>query len=351
MHNWLKMIPPIIFFQVARVLHLIFRLVVQPNTTRAYTFAEAFITCGGVETLLVLLQREAKTGDHNILEMMNKNDSILSVQETEQGGGTEVLQRSQNLEENNSTSYEKDPVHEPSGSGATLVAFSASTRIERMSSVSEYPFIKNLGGISLSISADNARNNVYNVDRSDAIVVAMIGLIGALITSGHLKFGSSSHTDITSSLLSGGLQEGVSTMFDDKVLLLLFALQKAFQAAPNRLMTANVYTALLAASINASSTDEGLNFYDSGHRFEHSQLLLVLLRSLPYASRALQSRALQDLLFLACSHSENRSSLTNMEEWPEWILEVLISNYEVPLSGLTLNYNFIDFVISNICCT
>uniref|UniRef100_A0A2P2M572 Uncharacterized protein LOC105643091 isoform X1 n=1 Tax=Rhizophora mucronata TaxID=61149 RepID=A0A2P2M572_RHIMU len=315
--------------QVARVLHLIFRLVVQPNTTRAYTFAEAFITCGGVETLLVLLQREAKTGDHNILEMMNKNDSILSVQETEQGGGTEVLQRSQNLEENNSTSYEKDPVHEPSGSGATLVAFSASTRIERMSSVSEYPFIKNLGGISLSISADNARNNVYNVDRSDAIVVAMIGLIGALITSGHLKFGSSSHTDITSSLLSGGLQEGVSTMFDDKVLLLLFALQKAFQAAPNRLMTANVYTALLAASINASSTDEGLNFYDSGHRFEHSQLLLVLLRSLPYASRALQSRALQDLLFLACSHSENRSSLTNMEEWPEWILEVLISNYEM----------------------
>lgn len=45
--------------------------------------------------------------------------------------------------------------------------------------------------------------------------------------------------------------------------------------------------------INASSTEDGLNFYDSGHRFEHSQLLLVLLRSLPYASKALQSRALQ----------------------------------------------------------
>lgn len=45
--------------------------------------------------------------------------------------------------------------------------------------------------------------------------------------------------------------------------------------------------------INASSTEDGLNFYDSGHRFEHSQLLLVLLRSLPSASKALQSRALQ----------------------------------------------------------
>lgn len=45
--------------------------------------------------------------------------------------------------------------------------------------------------------------------------------------------------------------------------------------------------------INASSTEDGLNFYDSGHRFEHLQLLLVLLRSLPYASKAFQSRALQ----------------------------------------------------------
>lgn len=43
---------------------------------------------------------------------------------------------------------------------------------------------------------------------------------------------------------------------------------------------------------------------------------------------------------MACSQSENRSSLTNMEEWPEWILEVLISNYEVTLS------NVIVFVIN-----
>lgn len=45
--------------------------------------------------------------------------------------------------------------------------------------------------------------------------------------------------------------------------------------------------------INASSTDEGLNFYDSGHQFEHLQLLLVLLRSLPFAPKAVQTRALQ----------------------------------------------------------
>ncbi|KAL0015569.1 hypothetical protein SO802_002638 [Lithocarpus litseifolius] len=205
-------------------------------------------------------------------------------------------------------------------------------KVERMTSASENPLIKNLGGISLSISADNARNNVYNIEKSDGIVVGIIGLLGALLASGHLKFGSHASSDMSSSLFGSGLPDGGGTMFDDKVCLLLYALKKAFHAAPNKLMTGNVYTALMGASINASSADDGLNFYGSGHRFEHSQILLVLLRSLPYASRSFQSRALQDLLFLACSHPENRSSLTNMEEWPEWILEILISNHELGAS-------------------
>ncbi|KAJ9171294.1 hypothetical protein P3X46_014682 [Hevea brasiliensis] len=314
--------------QIARVLHLIYRLIVQPNTARAHTFAEAFITCGGIETLLVLLQREAKAGDHSIPELVTKSDDSLSVEESEPDGGNEVPEKNQNNEARNFTSNEKDCESEPSEGGGSPAASSTSRRIERVSSVSENPYIKNLGGISLSISADNARNNVCNVDKSDGVIVAIIGLLGALVTSGHVKFGLCASSDMSSNSVGGGLQEGGGSLFDDKVSLLLFALQKAFQAAPRRLMTTNIYTALLAASINASSAEDGLNFYDSGHRFEHSQVLLVLLHSLPYASRALQSRALQDLLFLACSHPENRSSLTEMEEWPEWILEVLISNYE-----------------------
>lgn len=50
---------------------------------------------------------------------------------------------------------------------------------------------------------------------------------------------------------------------------------------------------LFIFQINVASTEDGMNFYDSGHRFEHLQILLVLLRSLPYASKGLQSRALQ----------------------------------------------------------
>jgi hypothetical protein len=245
-----------IFFQVARVLNLIYRLVIQPNTARARTFAESFITCGGIETLLVLLQREAKAGEHSIPESVAKSDDSLQVQETELDIGKGTSERRMNDEkEKDLTSLDQDyeSEHLDSGGGGSPATSSPGMKIERMSSVSENPFIKNLGGISLSISADNARNNVYNVDKSDGIVVAIIGLIGALVTSGHFKFGSHAPSDTTSTFFGGGLHDGSGTMFDDKVSLLLFALQKAFRAAPNRLMTTTVYTALLAASVFFSS--------------------------------------------------------------------------------------------------
>ncbi|CAM8894837.1 unnamed protein product [Rhodiola kirilowii] len=319
--------------QVARVLHLIYRLVVQPNTSRAHTFTEAFITGGGIETLLVLLQREAKAGDYVNSESRIDGPDRTVMPDSELSNSGEAVGLS---EVGDSESFNGKDLTDPTTSRSLsfeMYGSSASAlSIEKMASASETSFIKNLGGITFSINADNARNNTYNVDIGDGVVIRIIGLIGALIASGHLKFGSHPPSDLTRSLLGNGMQDGGGTMFDDKVSLLHFALQKALQTAPNRLMTIDVYTALMGASINASSSDEGLNFYDSGHRFEHMQLLLVLLRSLPYASLALQSRALQDLLFLACSHPENRSSLTEMEEWPEWLLEILITNYEVGAS-------------------
>ncbi|OIV89875.1 hypothetical protein TanjilG_18595 [Lupinus angustifolius] len=314
--------------QIARTLHLFYRLVVQPNTARAHTLAEAFLACGGIETLLVLLQREAKAGDSDVMESMSKCSEL---KKTEIDGSSEIIER---CRDDGGSEEKSEAILQDNDQGSQSVDCESncdlsSPSVNRMSFTSETPPVKNLGGISLNISADSARKNVYNVDKSDGIVVGIIGLLGALVASGHLRFGSRDGPDTTSNLLGVGLHDGGGTMFDDKVSLLLYALQKAFQAAPNRLMTNNVYTALLAASINASSIEDELNFYDSGHLFEHSQLLLVLLHSLPFAPRSLQSRALQDLLFLTCSRPENRSSLTNMEEWPEWILELLISNHEM----------------------
>ncbi|KAL6124354.1 hypothetical protein ACLB2K_076867 [Fragaria x ananassa] len=335
--------------QVARVLHLIYRLVVQPNTSRAQTFAEAFIASGGIETLLVLLQREAKAGDYSVPESMTKNE-VLSVQPPEQDGSVGGVSE-KNQDDELETSKEKEnsrklvTFQSPEGASSP-VSVSPELNIARMTSASESTFIKNLGGIDLSISADNARNNVYNIDKSDDVVARIIGLLGALVASGYLKIGSTASSDMSNNIIGNTLHGGGS-MFEDKVSLLLFSLQKAFQAAPNRLLTSNVYAALLGASINASSADEALNFYDSGHQFEHVQLLLVLLRSLPFAPKALQIRALQDLLFLACSQSENRSSLTNMEEWPEWILEVLISSYEMGASKHSDSARDIEDLVHN----
>ncbi|XP_071714690.1 BEACH domain-containing protein C2-like [Rutidosis leptorrhynchoides] len=307
--------------QVARVLHLIYRLVLQPNTLRAKTFAEAFISRGGIETLLVLLQREAKIGDNDVPD---NDDDIYSVSGSKAGSGIGFPEH-YNTDDAASLNGSEFSSYDPHNRNSVLGGMASSVG-SRMSA-SESLFIKNLGGISFSISAENARNNVYNIDKSDGIVVAIIGLFGALIASGHLKLGLHTPQDHTGNL--DGLVEDEGTMFDDKVSLLHFALQKTLQAAPNRLMTANVYTALLSGSLSASARDEELNFYDPQHRFEHLELLLILLRSLPYSTKNFQTRALQDLLILACSHSENRNRVTMMEEWPEWLLELLISNHEM----------------------
>lgn len=324
--------------QVARALHLLYRLVVQPNTSRAQTFSDAFISCGGIETLLVLLQREAKAGDYDIPDPSVNIDEAVSSPGSKSNDGD-------NMENSNREDIVPlDKIKNKLSSNEPQAHTSASTTGSK-ASISESQLKKILGGISFSISADNARNNVYNVDKSDGIVVAIIGLFGALVNSGHLKSGSHAPQELTRNI--HGLLEGGGSMFEDKVSLLRYALQKAFQAAPNRLMTGNTYMALLGASLNASPTDEGLNFYDSQHRFEHSQLLLVLLSSLPHAPKSFQCRALQDLLILACSRAENRSRLTKMDEWPEWILEILISNYETCGKHPSTSFRDVEDLIHN----
>lgn len=203
-----------------------FRLVVQPNVAKAQTFAESFITSGGIETLLVLLQREAKTGDDNVAESVAKGETSVTTYHSEQSQHNRpgLLDLVPQDDEGDSHAHDDDNV----------VVILKKTE----SSVSESP---------LSNNARNDRRN--NVDDKDRVVVGIIRLIGALISKGHLKFSIVAESDVMSNLMGSGLHENGGTMFDDKVALLLFALLKAFQAAPNRLMTENVYTTLLGASV------------------------------------------------------------------------------------------------------
>ncbi|KQK00661.1 BEACH domain-containing protein C2 isoform X2 [Brachypodium distachyon] len=312
--------------QVVRILLLIHRLIVHPNSARAQMFAQSFISCGGVEALLVLLQREAKSGDSNIFNNCNVPQNAALQNEGSYSKSTisdSVLKTASSEADCNHEIMSVDR-HEPPSD-------EANTELESTSKwcLLKNQFLKNLGGTDFPNIADNIQNNVYNIDKSDGVLVGIVHVLGSLVASGHLKCAS----PIAKSKLSGGFLTAAngegSTMFEDRVSLLLFALQKAFQAAPRRLMTRNVYRSLISAVINTSSANDNLNLYDSGYHFKHIPLLLVLLRSLPYASRAFQAHAIQDLLFLVSSHPENRSAMTSIAEWPEWILEVMISNHEM----------------------
>nr|BAD27684.1 putative lysosomal trafficking regulator 2 [Oryza sativa Japonica Group] len=311
--------------QVARVLLLIYRLIVHPNTSRANVFAQSFISRGGVEALLVLLQREAKSGDNNI------SDSCIVPQNSLWNAGSDPKSISSDLDlkttagEANCNGHKTQPLehHEPPcHEGSTEPGFSSKWCLLKNQ------FLKNLGGIDFLNIADNVQNDIYNIDNGDGVLVGIVHVLGALVASGHLKFNlPAAKPKLPSSFLTTSNGEG-NSMFEDRVSLLLFAMQKAFQAAPRRLMTRNVYKALFSAVINVPSANGSLKLHDSGHRVKHTPLLSVLLRSLPFASRAFQAHAIQDLLYLASTNNENRIALTSIAEWPEWILEVLISNHE-----------------------
>ncbi|KAG0485899.1 hypothetical protein HPP92_009978 [Vanilla planifolia] len=319
--------------QVARVLHLIYR------------------------NAPFLLQQEAKKGNQDVVDNYRSLDTGNTLKEDSQfesmsfKGRTKITQPE--FLENEAVSIEvcPQPYSIISGSGSVNVPSAVNN-----GRISGSQILKSLGGIRFSLNSESSRSNVFNIDNGDGIVVAIISLLGSLHSSGYLKFNSNASSSSSSnSFLSHRQYEDGSTMFDDKVSLLLFALQKALQAAPQRLMTTNVQMAFLVASIDISSLEDGLNIYGSGHCLEHFQLLVVLLRALPHASCAFQMHTIQDLLFLACSHPENRSRLTSMAEWPEWILEVLISNYEMAprtdLSGVSIEeiedliHNFLIIVL------
>ncbi|KAJ3680517.1 hypothetical protein LUZ60_016795 [Juncus effusus] len=358
--------------QVARVLHLIYRLVVQPNTTRANLFAQAFISGGGIEALLVLLQREAKTGNTNILDNspvppQDNQQTVPVVDTNPKNTNPESESKEENQSESKDESESKEDKSESKEEQSESKELTQSeTPIQKAGSATESQFPKSSGGgITTENSNSGRNNNKHNIDDGDGIMIGIIRILGALVTSGHLKLACQDATSpgLHVSLIplqvvnEDGASSSNNSMFEDKVALLLFALQKALQAGPKRLMTSNVYMALIAAAINVCSTDDNVNLYDSGHRFEHIPLLLVLLRALPSASRSFQARAIQDLLLLACSHPENRSCLTSMAEWPEWILEVLISNYEMGDSkesnGVSINeiedliHNFLIIILEH----
>ena len=233
----------VLYWQVARVLLLIYRLIVHPNTSRANIFAQSFISRGVVEALLVLLQREAKSGDNIILHSCNvaQNANLWN-------GSSKLTNKDLELSasgEANSKDHQIQSVqhHEPISHEVVTGLGSTSKWC-----LLKGQFLKNLGGIDVPNISDNVENSVYNIDNGDGVLVGIVHVLGALVASGHLTTSSTVRPKLPSVFLTTSNGEG-NTMFEDRVSLLLFALQKAFQAAPRRLMTRNVYRALISSVV------------------------------------------------------------------------------------------------------
>jgi hypothetical protein len=235
----------VLYWQVARVLLLIYRLIAHPNISRAHMFAQCFISRGGVEALLVLLQREAKSGDTNTFYSSNETEYTALWNESCNSASMDlnltVASSEANFKDHGIWSVEH---HE-------ATSHEASTEVESTSKwcILKSQFLKNLGGIDAQHIFDNVENNIYNIDNGDGVLVGIVHILGVLFASGHLTVASpTARPKLPSGFLTTSNGEG-NTMFEDKVSLLLFALQKAFQAAPRRLMTRNVYRAIISSVV------------------------------------------------------------------------------------------------------
>lgn len=206
-------------------------------------FAQLFISRGGVEALLVLLQREAKSGSNNIF-----NSCDVPQNAAMWNGGSQS--KSTSSEANCTHEIQSADSHEPP-------SHDANSELESTSKwcLLKSQFLKNLHGMDIPSITDNVQNNVYNIDNGDGVLVGIVHVLGALVALGHLKFASPiAKPKLLSGFLTTANGEG-NTMFEDRISLLLFALQKAFQAAPRRLMTRNVYRSLISAVVWCSLTD------------------------------------------------------------------------------------------------
>jgi hypothetical protein len=242
----------VLCWQVPRVLLLMYRLIVHPNSTRAHMYAQSFSSRGGVEALLVLLQREAKSGNNNIFNSCDvpQNAAMWNGGSQSKSTNSDSLLKPASSEANCNHESPSVDSHEPPSHDAKSELESASKW-----RLLKNQFLKNLSGMDIPSITDNVQNNVYNIDNGDGVLVGIVHILGALVASGHLKFASPiAKPKLPSGFLTTANGEG-NTMFEDRVSLLLFALQKAFQAAPRRLMTRNVYRSLISAVVCCSLTD------------------------------------------------------------------------------------------------
>lgn len=250
------------------MLQLIYRLVVQPKTTKADTFASMFLENGGVEMLLFLLRKvESEVKGSKSTKLVHESKEQVTVEEEAPHSGVPMnvsndcneTTRVEELEDLPSPSSPRPQSDTDINRQSPLPTQKVISIVRSLSASSKAPPAGDIGVISLPVSADTVDNKLRNEDSCDEILVGVVSLIAALFSGGHLKVMSSGVE--TSVLLSSpsGSREMLSTDGSPGVaasaVWLLYALQKAFQAAPKKLLTESVYAALLPGVIRAEARD------------------------------------------------------------------------------------------------
>ena len=101
------------------------------------------------------------------------------------------------------------------------------------------------------------------------------------------------------------------------------AVRYAFIKGSAELLTVDVYEAIIQSSISINLAS--INMTEPA-RLISGGMLGSMLSTLPKCEESVSSRALNDVMLIACAYADNRNLLLSLPEFPEWLVEILVQS-------------------------
>ena len=104
------------------------------------------------------------------------------------------------------------------------------------------------------------------------------------------------------------------------------AVRYAFKRGSDALLTTEVYEAIFESSISIDLSN--INMTEPA-RLISGGMLGSMLSALSDCEESISSRALNDVMLLACAYADNRNMILSLPEFPDWLVKILVYSTDI----------------------
>ena len=103
------------------------------------------------------------------------------------------------------------------------------------------------------------------------------------------------------------------------------AVRYAFKRGSDALLTTEVYEAIFESSISIDLSN--INMTEPARLISGG--MLDMLSALSDCEESISSRALNDVMLLACAYADNRNMILSLPEFPDWLVKILVYSTDI----------------------